>query len=233
MISSSERRAIEVVAQELEEKGYSVVVEPKPATLPFELPSYQPDLLASRGDEHLIIEIKSKDFPRTLERYKEISEIVGRHKNWRFMISTIEDRCDEGAVLTTNIDVDSLSKLIVKLKFIFDAENYELAVPYLWTAYISGMRIIGQYRGVPIDAASDKSVLNYMYSLGEISYEEYSRSLQYLKLRNKIVHGLDFEMSRDQASEMRFFVVEKLVDWGLISQDLLAFNHQDISDQNG
>ncbi|UBF26077.1 hypothetical protein K9N68_31855 [Kovacikia minuta CCNUW1] len=227
MVSNSEQRtSIEVVAQALEEKGYSVVIEPSPSTIPFELPNYQPDLLATRGDEHLIIEVKSRDFARPLERYKEISEIVSRQKNWRFMLSTIEDRYqDEGTVLTTDIDTKSLAKFISKLELILDTENYDLALPYLWTAYISGMRILGQRQGVPIDAASDKSVLNYMYSLGEISNEEYSNSLQYLKLRNEIVHRLDIKISKEQANEMRLFVIGKLVEWGLLSKDLLTLAH--------
>lgn len=225
MTKRSEREAVEMVAREFEEKGYSVAMEPDPATLPFDLPNYRPDFLATRGDEHLIIEIKSRASPRSLERYKEIAEIVGRQKNWRFMLSTIEEQYqDEGTALTTDVDTTALSQLIKKLELLFNSENYALALPYLWTAYISGMRIVGQNNGVPVDATSDKSVLNYMYSLGEISNDEYSESLQYLALRNELVHRLDVQISEAQANEMRFFVIGKLIEWGLLNKDLLPMS---------
>lgn len=227
MVSDSGQKSIEIMVQKLKGKGYEVVIEPSPAEIPFELPDYQPDLLATKGDENLIIEIKSKNFPRSIERYKAISDIISRQSNWRFMLSTIDDNYqDEGVQLTVEANTESVTKLLTKLELILDSESSNLALPYLWTAYISGMRIVGQRKGIPIDAVSDKSVLNYMYSLGEISNEEYSKALSYLSLRNAMVHSLDIEISKDQMDEVRFFIIHKLVEWELVSQDFLKLHVQ-------
>jgi len=218
MTKDRHRIAINTIAKELEENGYTVVIEPDPSMIPFDLQNYCPDILATNDRENLIVEVKSRSTPRSIKRYKQISETVSKQQNWRFMLTTVDDRYQsEGPLIKADIDTEAFPKILHKLDRLFETESYDLALPYLWSVYISGMRTIGYKHGVPIDVTTDKSVLNYMYSLGEISNEEFKKSLFFLDLRNKLINTFDSQITKEQAIEMQDYVKKKLVDWGFLT----------------
>lgn len=211
--------AVRSTASELERKGYSVIIEPDPSVIPFDLNRYRPDILATRGNENLIVEIKTRGSNRSIEKYKEIAEIVGRHNNWRFMLSTVEDSEQADYTwLDEQVDPDKINYMLNRLNNLLKGENYDLALPYLWTLYISAMRLIAQKNNIPPDVTSDRSVLNYMYSLGEISGEEFEWARQFLQLRNEAVHRLQTNISRDELLSIRNHIQNQLVAWDLIAQ---------------
>lgn len=220
MMNDRERIAIESIAKELEDSGYTVFIDPDTSIMPFDLEGYQPDIFATKNEENLIVEVKSKSAPRTIERYKKIAETVSKQKNWRFMLSTVDDKYQsEPCAIKPDFDIEALPKFFQKLERLFEVESYDLALPYLWSIYISGMRMIGHRRGIPIDATTDKSVLNYMYSLGEMSNEDFEKSLHFLELRNQLVHTFNIQITKGQAIEMFDFVKEKLINWGFLPSE--------------
>lgn len=211
-----EKLAIQSTADGLRKQGYSVVVNPEPSAIPFDLNRYRPNILATRSDENLIIDIKSKGSHRSVERYREIAEIVGSHKNWRFMLSTLGDSESlERTPLDGQADPGSLNRMLSKLDSLLSGENYDLTVPYLWSVYISAMRIAGEKADVPVDTTSDRSVLNHMYSLGEISIDEYELAKRFLAIRNKAVHNLEVDISKETVYEMYTHTKRKLLEWNL------------------
>lgn len=210
--------AIQTIANELEDNGYTVFIEPDTSMIPFDLQNYRPDIFATNNKENLIIEVKSRSTPRTVERYRQIAETVSKQKNWRFMLTTVDDKYQsERTEIKTDFDTEALPKILHKLDRLFETESYDLALPYLWSVYISGMRTVGYKHGVPIDATADKSVLNYMYSLGEISNEEFEKSLFFLNLRKQLIHTFDIRITKEEAIELREYVKKKLADWGLLT----------------
>src|SRR5689334_9905526 len=91
MNTVNELVAIKRVAQQLEDQGYVVAIEPEPTVIPFPLGGYRPDILATRGAENIIVEVKSKRTRRALEEYKHVLDAVRQHAGWRFMLSTVDD----------------------------------------------------------------------------------------------------------------------------------------------
>ncbi len=218
MMIDRERIAIETIAKELEDNGYTVFIEPDTSMIPFDLQNYRPDILATNTEENLIVEVKSRSTPRTIERYKHIAETISKQKKWRFMLTTVDDQYQsEHTAIKSDFDIEAITKILHKLDRLFETESYDLALPYLWSVYISGMRTVGYKHGVPIDATTDKSVLNYMYSLGEISNDEFEQSLLFLNLRNQLIHTFDISITKEQSIEMREYVKKKLVDWNLLT----------------
>lgn len=209
--------AVRSAADDLRKQGYVVTIEPEPSTIPFDLRQYRPDILATRDNENLIIDIKTRGKHRSIERYKEIAEIVGSHENWRFMLSTVDETLPSGYVsVESSANPEVLNRMLNKLEALLSSENHALVLPYLWSVYISAMRMAGARASVPIDATSDHSVLNYMYSLGEISGDEYELAKTFLMLRNKAVHSLDFDISKESMLEMYNHTRQKLQEWGLV-----------------
>ncbi|EDN67721.1 hypothetical protein BGP_4960 [Beggiatoa sp. PS] len=77
-------KAARIVAKELEDDGYTVIFEPSPEQIPFSLDTYIPDLLATKNNDNLIIEIKTRDIPNIMNRYRKVIEIIQTHPDWKF-----------------------------------------------------------------------------------------------------------------------------------------------------
>ncbi|MBE9063664.1 hypothetical protein [cf. Phormidesmis sp. LEGE 11477] len=209
--------AIQLAARNLKKEGYAVVVEPDPSMIPFDLRQYQPSILATRDQDNLIIDIRPQGSHRSIERYKEISDIISSHKDWRFMLSTIDD-VETTALISAEpqANLQSIDRMLWKIESLLSGENFDLTLPYIWSVYISAMRIIGGKANIPMDTTSDRSVLNYMYSLGEISYDEYELGSRFLALRNRAVHSLEANISKEEVLDMYRHVRRKLLEWELI-----------------
>ncbi|MGD1902628.1 MAG: hypothetical protein ACFB9N_10365 [Geitlerinemataceae cyanobacterium] len=209
-------QAVREVASELERQGYRVIFAPESSLIPFDLEGYRPDLLATRDDENAIVEVKTRRKFSTIERYKQIAEIVGRHPNWRFLMLTIdsEDRLQDGVICNDSgtASMKSLSSVSIlnELNDLIAGQSYRFSLPYLWMLYIKAVRAIGHSLNIPMDVNSDRSVLDYMYSLGEISMEEFDWALGFWKLRNEAVHNLNFSIDRNEVEELYHRVKEKL-----------------------
>jgi Holliday junction resolvase len=73
--------AIEQIAEEYLQKGYDISKEEH-------LGEYQPDLVAKKGDETIVIEVKSgKMTPDKKEAIKQLGNYVRRHNNFRFLVA--------------------------------------------------------------------------------------------------------------------------------------------------
>src|SRR5215813_7473808 len=59
-VTSPERQRARALAEEYRSRGYEVIEEPSPAQLPDFLSGYCPDLLVRKGDEAIVVEVKSR-----------------------------------------------------------------------------------------------------------------------------------------------------------------------------
>lgn len=78
-----EARRLRQVAAEYRRKGYRVKVQPASAELPAELKNVRPDLIATRGKERVIVEVKTR---KTLARSRQLSALAeaAERLGWRF-----------------------------------------------------------------------------------------------------------------------------------------------------
>jgi REase_AHJR-like len=227
MTEHEHKAAVLRVARNLERDGYQVLIEPPSESIPIDLHGYQPDIVANRADEHIIVEVKARSNPRNLERYKEIADLVKGHTNWRFMLTTVTpDYASDQPAITGSTTPEELSALLKRLDLLIKSENYDFAIPYLWNALMVGLRLEADRKHVPVDATSDLRVINYMYSLGEISHEDYETFKSYYELRNAAVHRLNPVMDREQITGFHNYLRAKLAEWKLepsgVARDIRA-----------
>lgn len=214
----SEHDRAKLLAKELEDQGYSVIFEPDPSQIPFSIMNYRPDLIATGAAGNLIVEVRTRSDSRSIERYKQIAEEVSKHNGWRFMLSTIEESYqNESPEIKQELPDDAIIRALVKVDSLLASDSYEMAVPTLWSIYISGMRSSGRRKGLPMDATNDRSVINYMYSLGQISASEYEESKAFLSMRNKLIHTFDADLSKAQVQRLVDFTKQKLCEWGILT----------------
>src|ERR1051326_9517557 len=78
-----EETKLEQLASEYRRKGYRVAVRPRAHELPAFLSPFQPDLLATSGDDHVVIELRSSP-DLASESLVQLAEAVESHSGWRF-----------------------------------------------------------------------------------------------------------------------------------------------------
>jgi Holliday junction resolvase len=207
-----------LLAKELEDQGYSVIFEPDPSQIPFSIINCQPDLIATGAAGNLIVEVRTRSDSRSIERYKQIAEEVSKHNGWQFMLSTIDDSYqNESPEIKQELSDDAIIRALARIDSLLGSDSYEMAVPTLWCIFISGMRSSGRRKGLPMDATNDRSVINYMYSWGQISASEYEESKAFLSIRNQLVHTFEANLSKNQVQRLVEFTKQKLCEWGIIT----------------
>lgn len=191
-LKSLHDQKIDSVAKDLSQKGYQVIIEPLRNDLPFELGNYRPDLIALKGNEGIILEVKTTSQRLSIDRFQEISERIAEHKGWQFFLITLDDITEE--VLPDRTEAlpswDALQAKIEAISVLIRQAMIEPAVLYLWSAIEAILRKRAIAQKIPIDRFPPAKLLNHMYSSGEISLHEFDTLMPIYKKRNRIAHGL-------------------------------------------
>ena len=188
------------LAEELRQKGYTVNLQPQSDSLPFDLESYLPDIVARKGDEGLIIEIKSSAKRISIDKFHNISNEISKHKGWRFILVTLDD---EGVDLFS-YTVESLpsreeiNERKEKVEQLIKIDMFDAALLYLWSTLESCLRILALNTNIPVERLSFNKLSDHLYSNGELSIGEHEYLKQILEVRNQVAHGFKAEIQADQ-----------------------------------
>ncbi|MCF7716855.1 hypothetical protein H9X98_03885 [Aeromonas jandaei] len=179
--------------------GYSVMLNPSREKLPFDLGDYIPDLVCIKGDETLIIEIKSGHWRHDLEKYKEIARRVSEHKYAKFLI--IQSESDAKQLNASEVNFDT-SNAIEKIKKLINLGINDAALFFAWNLVVNNLRklLINEFN---IDAKiNDKVLINQLYSDGVISMDLYDKLIYFMRMRNEVAHSINLEISKEIPQEL-------------------------------
>lgn len=206
----SRNRGEKLIAKRYEEQGYVVTLDPPSSAFPFSLGNYKPDILATKGDESIVIAVKLAGAPVDSDAYLRLDQEIQHHAGWRFLLATVNEAelqdLHSGGV--GNIDIQRIRDYLEKIDNI--AEKEELAVlvlPQLWNVYLSALRLLASRDGGGGEDCSDLSFLNQAYAAGILSFDAYESARRLLNLRNHAAHSLD---SLETISDWR--ELRKMVD---------------------
>ena len=177
------------IAKRYSELGFTVTVEPSLDLIPFDLGGYRPNMLAiKQPDQNYIIEVKGSSQKVSVDRFREISEVVKAHPGWRFLLVTGDDEISIGEE-TMLLQAEQILHGAKRAESLI-AEGYsDAAFLYLWSLLEGLMRRQSIQRAIPIERMSGLSMINYLYSQGEITREQFHECKDLLPIRNHIAHG--------------------------------------------
>jgi REase_AHJR-like len=192
MIQSLYEQKIQAAAQELLANGYQVSIDPLLSDLPFELGGYSPDLIATKDDKGIVLEIKASLTRLSVDRFQDIAERVATHPGWRFLLVTLDDTSEK--ILPSSAgELPSWKELNIsldKLNTLIQDSFLEPAFLYLWSILEAALRKRAIAQNIPISRFPTKELLNHTFSSGEISISDFDLFTSYLDVRNKIAHGI-------------------------------------------
>jgi hypothetical protein len=177
------------IAKKYTELGFNVTVEPSLDLIPFDLGGYRPDMLAiKQPDQNYIIEVKGSSQRISVDRFREISEVVKAHPGWRFLLVTGDDEILVGEE-TILLESEQFKYRFIKAESLIREGFSDAAFLYLWSLLEGMMRRRSIQRSIPIERLSGLSMINHLYSQGEMTREQFHECKSLLSIRNRIAHG--------------------------------------------
>jgi hypothetical protein len=208
-------KSVSKIAEKYRQEGYTVLVDPEPEQIPFDLGTYRPNLIVKKNEaEGYIIEFKRSARQTSIDRLKEIAEIVSENTGWRFLLMT-----EENALLKDNsneVNLLSWQQIFTRKtqgeRLISLGEN-EGAFLLLWVIIEALLRRRAEEVSIPIERFPTVSLIKHMYSQGELSIEEYDRAMLLLSVRNRLIHGFEAPEVNESVSELLALVNELISLW--------------------
>ena len=174
-------------AEEYRGKGYEVSLE-TPLDL---LPNFRADLVARKGDEVRVVEVKSRASLGAMPEIGELARVVDAKEGWTFELVLLgePDRLDtpEGMHLCDRV---AIQDRIEQAEQTLATGHTEAALVLAWSAVEAATREALVAEGVlERDIAKGRSVLDQGVFHGVVSRDEYDRLTDLRAYRNAIAHG--------------------------------------------
>ena len=188
---ASEHLLVHKTAQDYQRKGYEVTLD---APLDF-LPGYRADVLARKGDEVRVIEVKTHSSMADDPRIVELAGILETKPNWSFELLWVGEpeklRAPDG---TRPFESEDISRRTEEARKALEAGFPEAALLLAWSALEASIRELLIADGVVAERVTktgyllDQAIFN-----GIMSNDDNDALAPYRKHRNAIVHGFDVD----------------------------------------
>ena len=182
-----ERERLLELAEEYRQKGYEVLLPPQSEELPDFLRAYRPDMIVRRGEEAIVIEVKSRPSIASAQSLRGLAQAVEEHPGWRVELVMTNP---EEAIYSTNVE-DSLQEHEIKAQLQvarLAVHHPESAILYAWSLAEAALRIVANQEGL-MQKLEPLRLLKQLATEGVISKAEYQSLMNAFPLRNAIAHG--------------------------------------------
>jgi hypothetical protein len=209
------RDKVRELAEQYAAQGYRVSVEPAAEAIPFDLGNYQPDLIVEKDDRHFFVEVTGPGDRVAVERYRDLAEEVGRHEGWRFLLVTmndVESRSLPGTAdeLATSREV---SERVARADRLLNEGDFDAAILLMGSALEAMLRHHAESVALPLERLPTRSILNHLYSQGELSMTQFDRAMAADRLRNRLAHGFQATQLDKAARDLRSLIDELSIEW--------------------
>ena len=186
----STQQRIERIAEEYRSKGYDVLIEPSGPDLPPFLGDQRPDLIARRGDERLVIKLKSSSSEAEPGRLRNLAERISNESGWKFVLiapSPAEELLP-GERLTL-LSASEIEQYVQQARGLLELCRKEAAILLAWAAVEALLRDLAKREEIPLPRPETPTLLKQMVFQGLVDSEQYRALNQAYKARSAVAHG--------------------------------------------
>ena len=208
----SERQRVQKVGQVYRDKGYDVLIEPQGNQLPDFLQAFRPDLIVHKGDEHIVVEVRTRGQVSDFPQVNELAKVVRNEVGWKFQLFLLGP---ENSFFVNGASLFTVEEIRLKIKEVaFFVENGHLEAAFLmgWSLVEAILRVLAVKEGMEGETATPDYLLKQMTFEGIIARETYHDLKRAQKTRNAIAHGF-------KSSQLTIESAQELID--LIDGELL------------
>ncbi|GGF07474.1 hypothetical protein [Hymenobacter cavernae] len=204
---------VQALASEYQRNGYQVHIEPSNTAFPFDLAGYTPDLLAEKGDEHLLIEVKNSTTPVSISRFRDLIENVKQQPGWRFILVNTLPENEPVRLPQEPLSWQDITARITQAKRLHETGESAAAILLFWPALEALLRRHAENVGLPIEHLSVRALLDYLYSEAELSFEQFEAAKKLLPHRNQLAHGFQIQDAKESAAQLQGLIDELSNEW--------------------
>lgn len=190
-IKNIERRIREIV-KDYQSKGYTVIVNPKQSELPSFIKGFQPDIIAKREDENVLIEVKTKTDRADLRQFESLAAELQKKKNWRFEVVFTNPKSKPLALDNQRtLNDQSVNRRIAEINKLINYDSFEAAFLLSWATIEAVLRQkLTNEKSATIEKQT-LSVIRTMFSLGLLNQRDYKLLQEINQKRNHLIHGFN------------------------------------------
>ena len=184
-------KELERIAQQYRDEGYVVTLRPKGDQLPPLAANLDLDMIAIRGEEKVVVEVKERrsalaDDPAV----KRVADIVSRQPGWRFdlVILEAETPLQRVASKATEPSPEQFQALLDRARSALSSGLRDMAIVSAWAALEAAMRQVRDDAEL-YGKTTPNELLGTLYSNGFISRPEFERAREAWVVRTQAVHG--------------------------------------------
>lgn len=197
--TSLERQRARAIAEEYRSRGYEVIEEPSPEQLPEFLSGYRLDLLARKGDEAIVVAVRTRSSLAKDPQIRELARLLPTKPHWNFELVLVGEgerfNAPEGARPFAR---DDILWSIETAERLLESGFSEAALLLAWSASEATVRLLTEEEGIMLDRINPLFILKQAVSNGVISRDDYNFLNNVMKYRNALVHGfktIDFDLA--------------------------------------
>ena len=186
-----EATARQSLASRYRAEGYEVVLEPRGPELPEALREFSPDLVARRGDELVVAEIRRRGPGggawREVERLAEVTRTL---PGARFDLVVLDEAEDGPEAVSRDWSAGEIQSALGDVAQLIEEQRATPALLLLYAALEPQLRAIAARENVFVPGIGVNRLISALTSEGVISRNDYRTLMDGLAVRNAFAHGL-------------------------------------------
>ena len=205
-------KKVKQVAKKYREQGYNVIIEPLPQQLPTFLGELQPDLIAMKEGDQVVIEVKAKEALRASDLVRHIADAVRKQKGWRFELVLLPSAASAQSTKGWELlGFQEIEQYVKEARHAASLSQFIPAFIFIWIAIEATLRRIAQKSDVSPALLSPKALLKELVFNGGISRLQYRTIEGIANLRTHVVHGFKEEGVNGIAVTKAIKIADKLI----------------------
>ena len=211
----SERQRVQKVGQVYRDKGYDVLIEPQGDQLPDFLQAFRPDLIAHKGDENIVVEVRTRGQVSDFPQVNELAKVVRNEVGWKFELFLLGPENSFFVNGASPLTVEEIHSKRKEVALFFQNGHLEAAFLMGWSLVEAILRVLAVKEGIEGETATPDYLLKQMTFEGIIARETYHDLKHAQKTRDAIAHGF-------KSSQLTVETVQELIDLidGVLLQEL-------------
>ena len=211
----SERQRVQKVGQVYRDKGYDVLIEPQGDQLPDFLQAFRPDLIVHKGDEHIVVEVRSRGQVSDFPQVNELAKVVRNEAGWKFELFLLGPENSFFMNGASPLTVEEIRSKRKEVALFFQNGHLEAAFLMGWSLVEAILRTLAVKEGIEGETATPDYLLKQMTFEGIIARETYHDLKHAQQTRDAIAHGF-------KSSQLTVETVQELIDLidGVLLQEL-------------
>ena len=212
-VAVTSQQRLQEVAETYRHRGYEVVVQPEGKELPEFLLRYRPDLLARKGGESIVVEVKSRTTLAHTNDLRRLAEAVRAHPGWKLDLVMTNSQGLSDEDIADSLSEQDVRRTSLEAAKLLHENRTEAALLLIWSAAEAALRRVALSEGLKLEQPGPAYLLRQLATNALVARGDYQVLVDALESRNRVAHGFSLsDKSRyAEATEQLLELTDRLL----------------------